>query len=99
MTFAEVGQPQTRALRTATAAIAIVMPVRDSHLVSDRLHDGRAAERWPGRPVGTRVARPRRQPFGSHASTRARAASSVSGPFTTSRIRPVGSMKNWVGRA
>ena len=37
--------------------------------------------------------------FGSQASMRARAPSSVSGPLTTSRTRPSGSMKNCVGRA
>jgi nitroreductase len=41
----EVGQPQTRALRTATAAMAIVLPVRDDHRVGDAYDDGRAAER------------------------------------------------------
>ena len=41
----EVGQPQTRALGTATAAIAIVLPVRDDHVIGDAYDDGRAAER------------------------------------------------------
>jgi nitroreductase len=41
----EVGQPQTRALRTATAAIAVVLPVRDERAVGDAYEDGRAAER------------------------------------------------------
>jgi nitroreductase len=43
--IAEVGQPQTRALRTATAAIAIVLPVDDDHEISLAYDDGRAAER------------------------------------------------------
>ena len=40
----ELGLPQTRALRSATAAIAIVLPVRD-HSTGDIYDDGRAAER------------------------------------------------------
>jgi nitroreductase len=40
----EIGLPQTRAMRTATAAIAIVLPVRD-HATGDIYDDGRAAER------------------------------------------------------
>ena len=40
----EVGVPQTRALATATAAIAIVLPVRE-HEIGDAYDDGRAAER------------------------------------------------------
>ena len=43
--LAEAGPPQTRALRTATAAIAIVLPVRDDHVTGDVYDDGRAAER------------------------------------------------------
>ena len=43
--LSEVGPPQTRALRTATAAIAIVLPVRDDHVTGDVYDDGRAAER------------------------------------------------------
>jgi nitroreductase len=41
----EIGQPQTRALRTATAAIAIVVPAPDAHAVWVAYDDGRAAER------------------------------------------------------
>jgi nitroreductase len=40
----EVGVPQTRALETATAAIAIVLPER-GHEIADAYDDGRAAER------------------------------------------------------
>ena len=43
--LSEAGLPQTRALRTATAAIAIVLPVRDDHVTGDAYDDGRAAER------------------------------------------------------
>ena len=43
--LSEAGPPQTRALRTATAAIAIVLPVRDDHVTGDVYDDGRAAER------------------------------------------------------
>jgi nitroreductase len=43
--LSEVGQPQTRALRTATAAIAVVLPVREGHATGDAYDDGRAAER------------------------------------------------------
>jgi nitroreductase len=43
--IAETGLPQTRALRTATAAIAIVLPVDDAHEVGLAYDDGRAAER------------------------------------------------------
>ncbi len=43
--LAEVGPPQTRALRTAPAAIAIVLPVREDHVIGDAYDDGRAAER------------------------------------------------------
>jgi len=43
--LSEVGPPQTRALRTATAAIAIVLPMRDDHVTGDVYDDGRAAER------------------------------------------------------
>lgn len=42
---AEAGLPQTRSLRTATAAIAIVLPDRPEREVSDAYDDGRAAER------------------------------------------------------
>ena len=41
----EVGLPQTRSLRTATAAVAIVLPAQRERLVSDAYDDGRAAER------------------------------------------------------
>jgi nitroreductase len=37
--------PQTRSLKTATAAIVIVLPVQRERLVSDAFDDGRAAER------------------------------------------------------
>ena len=40
----EIGVPQTRALATATAAIAIVLPVRE-HEIGDAYDDGRAADR------------------------------------------------------
>jgi nitroreductase len=43
--LAEIGVPQTRSLRTATAAIAIVLPVDDSHETSLAYDEGRAAER------------------------------------------------------
>ena len=39
-----IGVPQTRALETATAAIAIVLPER-GHEIGDAYDDGRAAER------------------------------------------------------
>jgi nitroreductase len=43
----EIGLPQTRALHTATAAIAIVLPAAedDRHELSDAYDEGRAAER------------------------------------------------------
>lgn len=40
-----IGVPQTRALETATAAIAIVLPVDEAHEVGIAYDDGRAAER------------------------------------------------------
>jgi nitroreductase len=40
-----IGVPQTRALETAAAAIAIVLPVDDAHEVGIAYDDGRAAER------------------------------------------------------
>jgi nitroreductase len=43
--IAEVGLPQTRALRTAPAAIAIVLPDESSHALSRAYDEGRAAER------------------------------------------------------
>ena len=43
--IAEIGVPQTRALHTATAAIAIVLPVDDDHDISLAYDDGRVAER------------------------------------------------------
>jgi nitroreductase len=43
--IADVGLPQTRALHTATAAIAIVLPVDETHEVGIAYDDGRAAER------------------------------------------------------
>jgi nitroreductase len=45
--MAEIGLPQTRSLRTATAAIAIVLPVAedDRHELGIAYDDGRAAER------------------------------------------------------
>jgi nitroreductase len=43
--IAEAGLPQTRALRSATAAIAIVLPVDDKHEIGLAYDDGRAAER------------------------------------------------------
>ena len=45
--IAEIGLPQTRSLRSATAAIAIVLPVTedDRHELGVAYDDGRAAER------------------------------------------------------
>jgi nitroreductase len=43
--LAAIGLPQTRALRTATAAIAIVLPADESHEIGIAYDDGRAAER------------------------------------------------------
>ena len=43
--IAETGVPQTRALRTATAAIAIVLPLDEAHEIGLAYDDGRAAER------------------------------------------------------
>jgi nitroreductase len=43
--IAEIALPQTWALRSATAAIAIVLPADDAHDVSITYDDGRAAER------------------------------------------------------
>jgi len=43
--IAALGLPQTRSLRTATAAIAIVLPADDGHEVAWAYDDGRAAER------------------------------------------------------
>jgi nitroreductase len=40
-----VGLPQTRALKTATAAVAIALPEDDERRVSHAYDDGRAAER------------------------------------------------------
>jgi nitroreductase len=40
-----IGVPQTRALETATAAIAIVLPADDSHEIGNAFDEGRAAER------------------------------------------------------
>lgn len=44
-TIAEAGLPQTRALGTATAAIAVVLPADPERRVSDAYDDGRLAER------------------------------------------------------
>jgi nitroreductase len=43
--LAEIGLPQTRSLRTAMAAIAVVLPVDDGHEIGLAYDDGRAAER------------------------------------------------------
>ncbi len=43
--IAEAGLPQTRALRSARAAIAIVLPADPARAVVDAYDDGRAAER------------------------------------------------------
>jgi nitroreductase len=43
--LAAIGLPQTRALRTATAAIAIVLPIDEGHEISLAYDEGRAAER------------------------------------------------------
>jgi nitroreductase len=40
-----IGVPQTRALETATAAIAIVLPADDGHEIGNAYDEGRAAER------------------------------------------------------
>ena len=41
----DLGLPQTRSLKTATAAVAVVLPSQRERLVSDAYDDGRAAER------------------------------------------------------
>lgn len=43
--IAEIGKPQTRALHTAMAALAITLPDDDARIVSHAYDDGRAAER------------------------------------------------------
>lgn len=43
--LAAVGLPQTRSLHTATAMIAIVLPIDEGHAVAHAYDDGRAAER------------------------------------------------------
>jgi nitroreductase len=43
--IADAGQPQTRALQTATAALAIVLPVEPERTVANAYDEGRAAER------------------------------------------------------
>lgn len=43
--IAEIGQPQTRALRSATSAIAITLPDDDARSISLAYDDGRVAER------------------------------------------------------
>lgn len=43
--LASIGMPQTRSLRTATAAIAVVLPADQGHEVGNAYDDGRAAER------------------------------------------------------
>ncbi len=43
--IAELGLPQTRGLRTATAAVAIVLPDEPGREISRAFDDGRAAER------------------------------------------------------
>ena len=43
--IATAGLPQTRSLQTATAAIAIVLPIDEAHDVGLTYDDGRAAER------------------------------------------------------
>ena len=43
--LAEIGLPQTRSLRTATAAIAIVLPAEEERQIGYAYDDGRAAER------------------------------------------------------
>jgi nitroreductase len=43
--IAEIGLPQSRALKRAVAAIAIVLPVDEAHEISLAYDDGRAAER------------------------------------------------------
>jgi nitroreductase len=41
----DLGLPQTRSLKTATAAVVVVLPSQRERLVSDAYDDGRAAER------------------------------------------------------
>ena len=41
----QAGLPQTRALETATAAVAIALPVDEKRLLSHAYDDGRVAER------------------------------------------------------
>jgi nitroreductase len=54
----DAGLPQTRALRTATAAVAITLPDDPTREISDAYDDGRAAERmliaatWVGLGAG-----------------------------------------------
>lgn len=43
--IADVGHPQTRALHTATAALAITLPDEETHKTSLAYDDGRVAER------------------------------------------------------
>lgn len=43
--IADIGLPQTRSLRTATAAIAIVLPAEEGREVGHAYDDGRVAER------------------------------------------------------
>ncbi len=43
--LAEAGLPQTRALHTATAALAVVLPVDPARAISHAYDDGRVAER------------------------------------------------------
>jgi nitroreductase len=43
--LAEVGLPQTRSLRTATAAVAVTVPVQPGMAISHAYDEGRAAER------------------------------------------------------
>jgi nitroreductase len=43
--IAVLGQPQTRSLHTAMAAVAVVMPAEPERAVADAFDEGRAAER------------------------------------------------------
>ena len=60
----DAGLPQTRALKTATAAVAIILPDDPAREVSDAYDDGRAAERmlvaatWLGLGAGITWIRP-----------------------------------------
>ena len=64
MALHDAGLPQTRALKTATAAVAITLPADPTREISDAYDDGRAAERmliaatWLGLGAGITSFRP-----------------------------------------